>query len=146
MSDYGNGNQKPARTWDYSLSVADYMDIEAPASQYSVKIFQWVSKKGRAGETSAGSAAFRCRGNIGDGTAVDAAEIFIRALNDGYPSEKVFKEKKSGSFLRSNDLPRYLPIQYVKWEMAAEGCAATQPAPAQPPTGPEQLSLLSYRR
>ncbi len=125
---YGDNKPKPAGTWDYSLNVTDCMNVELNGSEYSVKIFQWAPKKSKPGETRAGSVAFRCRGYLGDPTAVDTAEIFVRALNDGYPTEKVFKGKKSGSFLRSNDLPRYLPAQYVEWKMASENSTMAQPS------------------
>ena len=142
---YGDGLPKADGVWDFTPSVKNYGTIEPPANsgdQYSVKIFQWIHRKNADQGTKAGKAVFRCRGYLGNSIPVDAAEIFVRALNDGYPVEKVFRGQKTGTFYRSSELPRYLPVQYREWELVPEKYAPLAAEERAPSTSLEQLSML----
>ena len=142
---YGDGLPKADSVWDFAPSVKNYGTIEPPASsgdQYSVKIFQWIRRKNVDQGTKAGRAAFRCRGYLGDSIPIDAAEIFVRALNDGYPIEKVFRGQKTGTFCKGSDLPRYLPIQYREWKLVPEKYAPSAVEERSLSTPLEQLSIF----
>jgi hypothetical protein len=88
----GDGQPKPAGTWDYTSSDGTMRNTQAT---YTAAIFQWVKKKQR-NATKKGLTIFRFKGNAGHPEAKNAARACCEELNRGVTAEEMFD---SGIFM-----------------------------------------------